>query len=1149
VIRSLKILLVAMLSFATFSQLSCKLNDYCLECGKQDAGGSGSADAPPDTPGDTGDATTCVPTGDEICDGVDNDCDGLVDEGALPEVGDLCANQMGECAGGVKQCTPSFHCSVTTTTACRDASDTTSCPTGEICQADGKNTDHITCTKNPSPESCDGKDNNCNGMIDEGDPGDSMHAGGARCGNGTGTCVQGVYHCAGPCVNQADGCTGADTMMCQGGVGPVTEVCDGLDNDCDGIIDNNIPSLGSCGAPEPGCTTMSGGGGTPPTGTACGVCQFGSSTCQGGTIICSMAKNPTLEQCNGMDDDCDMKIDEDFTLTPVASPALPVYNKTTQNCGGCGVVCGAGLPNDGNAIWGCSAAGQCVITGCKAGFHDNNGMASDGCEFGVCFNSGPEICDGVDNDCDGVIDETPAIGSAPNICATQGECKNTVAACPCANTPDTNCTGAGCVTTCASQSGWVCNYPSTVTVDSNGNIVDETTCDGLDNDCNGFIDDAQPQMEHNDCPGYIVGNPASCPGTPVTCNNGQLGVCQRTGQFVCPASGQGAAVCNAADGMSSKTAESCNNTDDDCDGAVDEGASTGSLPGQTWVDIGGGHSMMKWEASRPDAAGNDVISTVTCSSETIVSASESGTTATYTTTVNHGLKPGDRVTVTGVSVAGYNATFLVVATPTTTTFTATLAAGLTAATGGFVQAHCPISITSATESGNLATFTTSAANGFQAGQAVIVSGMTNHCSTSTATTCATSVDCPTGQSCLGYNGTWVIQSVTSTTFTAQLGNSSLPASSGGTASTNGVATCSTNAVKPWTNITYPQALAACQAVGATLCTDQEWHRSCSQNASGGNLPTIYPKATDGTGLLLEAEDYYANTYMKDAGGTTRSWVEDETPGFLGISDLIAQPNTGGNISAANAPAQSPRLDYLINASNGGGTWNVCLHMFSAGFCSVTTTQSCSTTSTCPGGETCVSNDNGVYVGVNATVPGVVTGAAVTTTANNVWQWRSTTTAVPVVNGQQFLSLYMGQDGTKVDAIYLIKGTCPATPPDTHTTGNKWGMQPSAALSNYTSGNCNDQNYTGAGAGAALNTGSLAMCFADTTGLTSGGPAAQNVFDMSGNVREWTLAHQPGQNPIRGGAFNDTSLGIDCPGNFLLADDKFLLPNVGFRCCK
>ncbi|MGN6109489.1 MAG: MopE-related protein, partial [Kofleriaceae bacterium] len=121
--------------------LSCNVNDYCLNCA---TGGDGGVvgDAPDADEGDGGidggDGGPCTITGEEVCDDVDNDCDGHVDEGPLPApIGEPCDNQQGECAGGVKQC---VH--------------------GEV-----------TCSKPPMPELCDLKDNNCNGLVDEGDPG------------------------------------------------------------------------------------------------------------------------------------------------------------------------------------------------------------------------------------------------------------------------------------------------------------------------------------------------------------------------------------------------------------------------------------------------------------------------------------------------------------------------------------------------------------------------------------------------------------------------------------------------------------------------------------------------------------------------------------------------------------------------------------------------------------------------------------------------------------------------------------------------------------------------------------------------------------------------------------------------------------------
>jgi len=1239
VIKHLRLAIVAMLSLATFSQLSCKLNDYCLECGKADGGGGsndGGSDAPPDTMVDAG---TCVATGDEICDGKDNDCDGLVDEGVLPEVGDLCANQNGECAGGTKLCAPTFHCSITVATACADANATT-CPQGETCKADGKSTDHIACDKNPQPESCDGKDNNCNGTIDEGDPN-----GGGRCGNGTGTCVQGVLHCTGTCVGMPDSCSGgtADSVTCEGGVGPVAETCDGLDNNCNGFIDDGVPTGGSCGTSNVGqCKTgiiACIGGGTVCSGkcsvTTTQPCGSGLPACPGGES-CVTPVNPTLETCNTFDDDCDGKTDEDFkgghcstTTTQACGTGLPAcpgaqtcvgnstFDLSPQNCGGCGMVCGAGLANSGNATWACSGSGTCVIASCKSGYHDNDGDPSNGCEFGVCFNSGPEVCDGVDNDCDGTIDESGSvanggIGNPPAICATQGECKNTVASCPCKDTPDTNCIngGVGCVTSCSNTGGWECNYPATVTV-TNGVIQPETKCDNLDNDCNGIIDDNQVQMEHADCGGYVPGNASSCPATPVVCNNGQLGACVRAGTYQCNAANlNGGAVCNAVDGSSSKVAETCNNTDDDCDGVTDEGAGGGNLSGQTWMEIGGGHQMMQFEASRPDAATTNAASVATCTGNTLgasttissasngmslpqgtinvantldfntsltitivtasgtqnvtctgktattftgctggtgamstggavgqLTVSESGTTGTYNTTVAHGLKAGERVIISGVGVAGYNGTFFVATVPSATTFTITgLPASLSPSGGGLVSSNCPLTLTGVTETGFNATFTTSSAHGYTAGTAVTVAGVT-------------------GANTKDYNGTWVIISTTSTTFTVQLTKSGLGAGTGGTVTTNGISTCSQTGVPPWTDITYPQALAACQSIGATLCSDSEWHRACSANgASGNNRPTVYPVSTGGTGLLIEAEDYFLASYGIDASGNIKSWVEDQTPGYFGISDMLAQPNTGITITSGNAPAQAPRLDYQITFTNASSNYHACVHMFSPGHCSGDATKSCSVTGDCGAAGTCVSSDNQVFVGLSSSLPGTVTGTALTTTANNVWQWIQSPALTSTVS-TMFLSLYMATDGAKVDAIYLVDGACPGgltTASENgvvNSPGFKWAMQPaSTPPNNYTSGNCNDQNYAGAGAGAALNTGTLANCYASDDGLKNGA-TTQKAFDMSGNVREWTLAHQPNQDPVRGGAYNDTQQGVSCTDNFLLADDKFFLPNVGFRCCR
>ena len=72
---------------------------------------------------------------------------------------------------------------------------------------------------------CDGDDNDCDGMVDE----DPLPGVGALCGSPVGECRQGTTMC----IN--------GTLVCTS-VGPRDEVCDGLDNNCNGSVDENLPA-------------------------------------------------------------------------------------------------------------------------------------------------------------------------------------------------------------------------------------------------------------------------------------------------------------------------------------------------------------------------------------------------------------------------------------------------------------------------------------------------------------------------------------------------------------------------------------------------------------------------------------------------------------------------------------------------------------------------------------------------------------------------------------------------------------------------------------------------------------------------------------------------------------------------------------------
>jgi len=423
---------------------------------------------------------------DESCNLEDDDCDGETDaddpDGIVDDGGD-CGIDTGACAFGTEQCVDGLL-------ECQGGID----PVAELC--------------NDIDDDCDG------GAPDEGNP-----EGGAVCGTDQGECIAGRMNCVG------------GGLVCQGSTGPVAEACDARDNDCDGTIDDGNP------------------GGGDDCGTDTGECEFGLTRCVAGAYACDGGQGPVVEACNTLDDDCDTLVDETFNL-----------NSDRNNCGACGNVC-----NIPNAIEAC-VAGSCEIVACDDGWIDDPLAAGEDCDY-ACDFAGGEICNGNDDDCDRSIDE----GLVPpvNFCNPNGAC-------------------AGTAASCDGVDGWDCVYPAAVQTDVDGNIIPETRCDAIDNDCDGFVDEAHPLK-----------------GT--ACFNGD-GECRRFGLFVCDPDPLDPVVCNAPPAGAPGT-ELCNGRDDDCDGAADDGITLANSNAVYFDPPGAGLAndfwIFRYEASRPDAVAGD----------------------------------------------------------------------------------------------------------------------------------------------------------------------------------------------------------------------------------------------------------------------------------------------------------------------------------------------------------------------------------------------------------------------------------------------------------------------------------------------------------------------------------------------------------------
>ena len=253
-----------------------------------------------------------------------------------------------------------------------------------------------------APEYCNGIDNNCNGTID-----DNAADVNKPCSTGfSGVCAEGWTQCV------------SGTIQCGARILPNSrrEICDGLDNDCDGFIDEAAGEV-------PDDTNYVLGIGLP--------CGNPDTDCFGGYQQCNSEEQrlecsdpvETLEipdLCDGIDNNCDGRVDEDAN-----DPNNLLGTPCAAGIGTCRAV----------AVWSCNPDDPAAEPICSAVAIDDNAI--------------PEVCDYTDNDCDGEIDN--GFRNASGVYHTEahcGRCNNS-----CADRWNGNAAAVGIAVSCVVASG------------------------------------------------------------------------------------------------------------------------------------------------------------------------------------------------------------------------------------------------------------------------------------------------------------------------------------------------------------------------------------------------------------------------------------------------------------------------------------------------------------------------------------------------------------------------------------------------------------------------------------------------------------------------------------------------------------------------